>query len=641
MLARFAILASLAAAAWAQEPAADRAYAALRAQRYEEAIALFQEAVSAGDKPGLRKDLAYTYLKIGENEAARDQFQAAMRLDPADYHAALEYAFLCFETARPAEARRVFDRIRQTGDAASRATAEAAFRNIDEPLQTGIARWQEALRQQPDDFSAHHELAILAERRDELELAATHYRRAWELKPERRSLLVNLGRALSSLGRAAAAHAALLAASRGGEPHAAEEARELLPSRYPYVSEFEAALGVDPANVELRRELAYLLLRMDKREEAESHFVALLQVAPEDLLTCAQLGFLYLARQDGARAMPLLEKVLSGSDDELSNRVRAVLRLPQTLRKREDPRQESVEAKLMAERSWKAGYLKDAQKYLLAAHESDPVDFSVMLRLGWVHNLLKQDTQSARWFNLARRSPDPAVSREAGAAYRNLRGAVAQFRTTGWMMPVYSSRWRDLFGYGQLKLEWKPSLPVRPYASMRVVGDAHVAARPAAPQMIFGIGAATATWHGATGWAEAGLRPGAAPDYRGGVAFARRRGALIGGDSTGWAMDFNLDAVYVSQFQDDVLGIAQTRAGYVFGPGQIVWNWNVTADSRRHYWANFAETGPGLRWRMHGLPRSSTFSLDVLRGVYLRNEFNPRRPNFIDFRTGFWYAFSY
>ena len=37
-------------------------------------------------------------------------------------------------------------------------------------------------------------------------------------------------------------------------------ARELLPARYPFVSEFRQALALDPANHELRRELGYLLL---------------------------------------------------------------------------------------------------------------------------------------------------------------------------------------------------------------------------------------------------------------------------------------------------------------------------------------------------------------------------------------------
>ena len=36
----------------------------------------------------------------------------------------------------------------------------------------------------------------------------------------------------------------------------AEAARELLPNRYPYVSEFQRALQFDPKNLDLRRELA-------------------------------------------------------------------------------------------------------------------------------------------------------------------------------------------------------------------------------------------------------------------------------------------------------------------------------------------------------------------------------------------------
>ena len=37
-----------------------------------------------------------------------------------------------------------------------------------------------------DNFSAHYELATLAEQRDELELAAEHYEKAWRLIPDRR-----------------------------------------------------------------------------------------------------------------------------------------------------------------------------------------------------------------------------------------------------------------------------------------------------------------------------------------------------------------------------------------------------------------------------------------------------------------------
>ena len=98
---------------------------------------MLSESVEAAPaRTSIRNDFAYTSLKVGETEAARDQFGEAMRLDPGDSHVALEYAFLCNETKKQAEARRIFDRIRKTGDPVSRATAEQAFQNIDTPASS-------------------------------------------------------------------------------------------------------------------------------------------------------------------------------------------------------------------------------------------------------------------------------------------------------------------------------------------------------------------------------------------------------------------------------------------------------------------------------------------------------------------------
>jgi Flp pilus assembly protein TadD len=139
---RLFLLLAIAVAAMAQiaDPAytqLDQAYQALRAKHYGQAVASFERAIAlAPDRASIRKDLAYTLLKIGENEAARDQFAEAMRLDPRDTHVAMEYAFLCFETKQPVIARRVFDRLRASGDP----TAVQAFENIDRPLREGIAR---------------------------------------------------------------------------------------------------------------------------------------------------------------------------------------------------------------------------------------------------------------------------------------------------------------------------------------------------------------------------------------------------------------------------------------------------------------------------------------------------------------------
>ncbi len=673
MPAGLLLLLCVAAAQTAQPPdpayePLDRAFKALREKCYDTAIAFFLKGIEAAPgRASIRKDLAYTYLKVGEPEAARDQFGEAMRLEPRDFHVALEYAFLCYETREQAKARRIFDRIRTTGDPASRTTAAQAFENIDKPLREGIERWKQALQLSPESYSAHHELARLAEQRDALELAAEHYLRAWQLLPDRKSELLDLGRVWKALNRVEEANAALLAASRGGEPRAAEAARELLPTRYPYVYEFRRALELDPKNPELRRELAYLLLRMGKQQEAEQEFKTVTEAVPSDALSAAQLGFLYLARKDSARSMPLLERVLKSDDVELAARVRAALGMAPVAARKTAPAAppSSSEAKLMAERSFKSGYLKDALTYLKAAHDEDPVDFAVMLKMAWTLNMLHQDAEAISWFNLARRSPDPAIASEAAKAYKNLRPGLARFRTTAWLYPFYSSRWRDVFSYGQIKTEIRlGNLPVRPYISTRFVGDTRHTTGESLPQylsesaFIFALGLSTRTWRGAVAWGEAGTavsylgaRPGVGhmvPDYRGGVAYGKGFGHLLGSEKPGFFYETSADGVFVSRFANDFVMYSQNRIGYT-PPAlgalggletQFYWNGNATFDVKREYWANFGELGPGVRFRWSSLPPSLAFSVSLMRGAYMLNEGNPRRPNFFDLRAGFWYAFT-
>ncbi len=82
-------------------------------------------------------------------------------------------------------------------------------------------------------------------------------------------------------------------------------------------------------------------------------------MAPGDLLSTAQLGFLRLNRKDYAGAQPLLDRVLKGDDEELADRVRVALKMPQTLRRNGSSAQRtSEEAKDIADKSMQAGYLE-------------------------------------------------------------------------------------------------------------------------------------------------------------------------------------------------------------------------------------------------------------------------------------------
>lgn len=581
----------------------DEAYAALRARDYAEAIRGFEQAAQLDPaKSSIRKDLAYTLLKIGETDAARDRFAEAMVLDPADDQVALEYAFLCYETKQQVTARRVFDRLRKSGNP----TASEAFENVDKPLREGIARWKQALELSPDNFSAHEELAKLAEQRDDLDLAAQQYQAAWTMRPARRDLLVDLGRVWLEQGRTTSskiedAHAALLAASRGTEPRIAEQARELLPSRYPYVYEFENALVLDPSNDALRRELAYLHLEMGNKAVAEQQ----LQSLP-----------------------PAPQPVPPPPENKA----------PQN-------------NKLLGEQSLDKGFLNDALKYLHAAHENDPMDFDVMLKLGWAYNLLKDDREAVRWFSLARYSPEAKTASEASKAYGNLNPSLRRLRTTVWMFPTISTRWRDTFAYAQAKTELRLDFPVHPYLSLRFIGDARGAVRLGAnisPQnlsessVIVGAGLASTPWRGLMAWFEAGeaLRyriphgetGRALPDYRGGISYAKSLRGLHR-----LFMETNDDGVFISRFGNDSLLYSQNRTGRTLGENvQVYWNWNATVDATGEYWANTVETGPGVRFRLNPLQ----FTVNFLRGAYLVNESNPYRPNFNDVRIGVWYAFS-
>lgn len=651
----------------AEKPVADKAYDELRIKRYDAAIIMFRQAIA--EKPGqiaLWKDLAYTLLKTGDNEEAREAFGEAMKLVPSDTHVAMEYAFLAFETGRKPEARRIFDRVRTNApDLQQRKTAEQAFQNIDQPLAEGIARWTQALAASPGNFSAHQELARLAEERGELALAAEHFLTAWRLKPSYRGLLVSSGRVLKELGRTEEAVAALLAASRGAEPHAAEKARELLPVRYPFVYEFRQALELDPGNIDLHREIAYLLLAMNERAEAEKEFGIVAVQTPEDLLSRAQLGFLLLERGARAEAIPHLKVVMEKDDGELGDRVRNALKLPQTLHRRpETPlSQTALEAKQLAQSSYEKGFMKDALKYLKIANENDPVDFDVMLRLAWVNNILKDDSEAVKWFALAKQSPDEKISAEAAKAFRNLSSTESNNRTTFWTMPMFSSRWKNLFDYSQLKTEFKISrLPVRPYFSLRFIGDVRGAGQTVPginPQyfsessVIFGIGLATPVKHGLMGWFEAGTSVRyrhrndvalAVSDYRGGLSFAR----AWSGPVRRSFLETNDDAVFISRFQNDGIFYSQNRIGYrvleseetLGSQSSLFWNFNLTADARRQSWANFLETGPGLRFRTTGMPASMSITTSFLRGSYLLPGYPGGKPTFFDLRIGLWYAVS-
>ena len=617
----------------------NQAYRALAKKDYDTAIEDFRAGLAKQpNNAGAHKDLAYTLLKTGENADARDEFERALQINQRDETAALEYAFLAFETKKPIEARRMFDKLRHNGTPETRATAEQAFQNIDRPLADGIARWKEALARSanPKDlstFSAHWELAHLAENRDELQLAAEQYEICRELKPQLSELLLILARVWRPLNRLDEANAALLAASRSKDSRTAELALAQMDQHYPYPYEFVNALRLDPQNVTLRKELAYLYLAMKKEPEAMEQLEKVLRLDPHDQQARRQLNAL--------RGIKTAEEIPAA------------------------PHPVVTEARAMGLKSFALGYTNDAIKYLEQAHEQNPNDAEVTLKLGWAYNQKKDDPDAMRYFDEARKSEDRQIATEASKAFHNLNGDVMP-QTTVWALPMFSSRWKDLFAYGQVKrtvpLPWIRGANkfVSFYISTRFMGDlkSGLPTHVVDPQylsessFIFGAGASTRTWHHLTGWAEAGeavkYLPGrqdigtAVPDYRGGLNFAKGFGHLLGSGS-GLFYETTADAIYVSRFDKDWLFYWQQRAGRTFQAGekgsfQALFNVNYIRDVKNQYWANTLEMGPGFKVHLAWMPPHFYFATDLLRGAYLNNMYNPRRPNYNDVRVSLWYA---
>jgi Tfp pilus assembly protein PilF len=638
------------------EAPGDAAYAALRAGNLDRAVEMFRLAIAASpDAPHLHKDLAYTLLKTGDREQARDQFADALRIDSKDEQSSLEYGFLCFETKRPIEARRIFLRWKSLGSDRTNRTAAAAFENIDRPLREGIERWKAAVAAAPEQWSAHEELGRLAEERDELDLASEQYQAALRLHRGERRLMIDLARVWNQQGKSREAMALLLAASRSLSPRISELARELMPARYPYPYEFEEALVVDPDNRDLRREYAFLLLAMGKNGEARQQFELQLKKHPNDRISAEQFRLMGGSTQEqpGARLTP---PPPGGASAQSQSPVPA-------------PALTGASAKEMGLKSYHRGYINDALRYLQAAWEERPGDPEVALQLGWTLNMLKRDDEALQWFDRARQGGVAQVAREADLAFRNLRGLRRATRVTVWTMPMYSSRWDSTFLYSQAKLEFVhlKKWGFQPYVSLRWYGDTRMR------EMMLGGGPAPGAMLSDSAvmlaggvnrfitprlfvWAEAGRafsylgnNPASGTgqaDYRGGASYLRGWGAVANNGEGGWFTEAGGDAVYVSRYDHNFLMYGQARRGYTLPPLkggfylQPMWNFNWTADAGRQWWGNFAETGPGVRVRWDSLPPKVSLRVDLLRGAYLVNRDNPHRPNYWDVRASLWYAIT-
>jgi len=318
-------------------------------------------------------------------------------------------------------------------------TAARTYDRINQEWSREITRWETVIEQDPLNRSAQLELAERYANHGQSERAVERYLAAWLVPSDqpRDPILPKLAAAREAAGDTEGANGAWLLDSRSAETRIAEEAKDHLPERYLYAREFRRVLELNPRDTDLRRDLVYLWLEVGTSEEARTEFAILLDQDANDLLAAAQFAFLYPERNNEAAAVELLQRARNSPDDDVARRAREKLREINEARAR--PQRE------LGEKIVRASFLKDARRELLQAYELNPDDDSTALKLGIVHNLLRQDREALRWFQRASTSADAVIAGQARQSYDNLAGQYRRVSTTAWMFPFFSSRFKDVF----------------------------------------------------------------------------------------------------------------------------------------------------------------------------------------------------
>lgn len=675
----------------AQAPAQDplhpilsQAYEDLRRKEYDRAVEKFRRVLEMDPtRIMLYRELGYALVKMGETEKAIEAFEAYGRSKPDDFHNILELGYLYYQTKNPEKALELFGRARQAPDQKLAAQAQQAYQAAEQPMLADIARWSKALEATPANDDAREALAEAYTRHGDTQKAIEQFRQLRRQAPLRVRHLVILARLWEKSGNRELANAYHLLASRSQEPRVAEMGLAGLGNRYPFAAEFEKALELEPDQQQVRRELGYLYIQVKQPEAAVAHFERVIKNEPKDYQSLAQLGFLYADLGRRAEAVRAFEQVRREAPAELAEKAAVALeRLgarpaaspapapspPPPVKPADDDLKTRIhQHKQMGYASIQKSYLEAAAQEFEQVHRLDPNDYQAIMQLGYIYNSMKKDEVAIKWFRLARSSPDEKVAAEARRAVRNLSAPFKKVITTVWAMPLASSRWETIFGYGQMKTEYRiKSLPFRPYLSVRFTGDARTTTGGPLPQIlsddgiVVGVGAVGRVYKNLWAWGEAGNavsflnnRPRgiqrSEPDYRGGLAFYRVWGPTLFQNEARRFVDLTFDAVYLSRFQHNAVFYTQSKTGYQLPayrgfhhqPFVAV---NVAADARGDYFSNFVEFGPGYRFGFDKLKHLHAY-VAFLRGVYttqgrrLRN--TVRGPNFTEFRLVVWYSRSF
>jgi len=301
---------------------------ALRAERYEEAIAHFQQALQR--HPGLvdaAQGIGLAYAEQGKMAQAEAQFQAVLRLAPDFAEAYTHLGKLYARTGRLDQAATAYRTVIKLQPEQAQ-----GYHNLGAVLATqgqteaAITQWQEALRRNPHFLAAHNDLGTLYAERGELSRALAEFQAAVHSDATSVPAHYNLALAYGASGDLTAMQRELQETLRLNPRHL--EAHLNLGLGYWQQGEAAAAVRQFRTLVQLAPQMAdahyYLAVAYAQNGQAEAMLAPLQQAVrldPGHARAHSALAALYLERQQydlawqhaqqaahlGAPVQPLLE----------------------------------------------------------------------------------------------------------------------------------------------------------------------------------------------------------------------------------------------------------------------------------------------------------------------------------------------
>ena len=319
------------------EPArpAERSEAArlVEAQRFGEALALYQRDIAAEPTAERYSELGRLYARMGHLAKAKEAFVQARTLDPDHLQASHNLSVVLADEGALPEAIEILTPFAQQASAAPEILHTLALFSAKQGLYAQAeALLKRGLAAEPEEADLHRELGQLYTKQGRLEQAETHLAKADGLKPDHAETQRLLGllrtaqqqnpealqlfqRVLELDPHHIEAHYNLSQALYAtGRPEAAEAAMarfENLSGHAAQIARLRRGLDAAPEDVELRLQLAHHYRQLGRPQQALDHYRAALLDAPDRAELHLQLAGLYQQLGQGDEALALCRNFLA------------------------------------------------------------------------------------------------------------------------------------------------------------------------------------------------------------------------------------------------------------------------------------------------------------------------------------------